>query len=239
MSHGWTCPQHNSTLEKDLSPPYWGVNFVTLKKSFISNSKEMRQQHLSWGGLEWQLNLKNQAVNYQRRKEHPQRVPWEYVKQVQGSWNTTEQHKWSYYRVIPSPIATHTMSIILLQFTSFMWWCRKNLMPWNTLKITSETARKHTPLFMRWCFYNKTMELYICIHACMCIHTIAWNKSCLYFFSFILSKFIQHQLCTSNLKYSSEHDVVYTLAPRQPISSTILMYYWNKYSDRGLVLRQD
>ena len=61
-------------------------------------------------------------------------MPWQYLKQVQGSWNTTEQHKWSWYRVTPSPIATHTMLIILLQFTSFMWWCRKNLTPWNTLK---------------------------------------------------------------------------------------------------------
>ena len=30
-SHGWTCHQHNSTLEKDLCLPYWGENSFTLR----------------------------------------------------------------------------------------------------------------------------------------------------------------------------------------------------------------
>ena len=30
-SHGWTCHPHNSMLEKDLCPPYWGENSFTLR----------------------------------------------------------------------------------------------------------------------------------------------------------------------------------------------------------------
>ena len=37
-SYGWTCHQHNSTLEKDLCPPYWGENSCHSKKSLRSNS---------------------------------------------------------------------------------------------------------------------------------------------------------------------------------------------------------
>ena len=70
------------------------------------------------------------------------------------------------------------------------------------------------------------MELHIhaFMHACVNTQLIETRRVVfIYFFSFILSNFIQRQLCASNLKYSSEHDGAYSLAASQPISSTILM----------------
>ena len=45
-SHGWTCHPHNSTLEKDLCPPYWGENSVTLR---ISSDQTVKK----WGYSTW------------------------------------------------------------------------------------------------------------------------------------------------------------------------------------------
>ena len=82
-------------------------------------------------------------------------------------------------------IATHTMSIILLQFTSFVWLCRKNLTPWNTLKIQLKLLQSIHHYLWDGVFVIKDGVTYPCIHACMCKHTIDWNKkSCLYFFFF-------------------------------------------------------
>ena len=45
-SHGWTCHPHNSTLEKDLCPPYWGENSVTLRNRSDQTVKK-------WGYSTW------------------------------------------------------------------------------------------------------------------------------------------------------------------------------------------
>ena len=45
-SYGWTCHQHNSMLEKDLCPPYWGENSVTLKNRSDQTVKK-------WGNSTW------------------------------------------------------------------------------------------------------------------------------------------------------------------------------------------
>ena len=67
------------------------------------------------------------------------------------------------------------------------------------------------------------MELHIHAFMHVCVNTqLIETRVVIIFFSFILSDFIQHQLCASNLKYSSEHDGAYNLAASQPISSTIL-----------------
>ena len=42
------------------------------------------------------------------------------------------------------------------------------------------------------------------------------------FFSFIQSKFSEHQLCVPNWEYSSEHDGAYSLAASWPIRCIIL-----------------
>ena len=102
-----------------------------------------------------------------------------------------------------------------------MWWDRINLRSWNTLKIQVQLLQsiKHIYEMM---FYNKTMELHI--HALMHAHVnkqlIGKKKSCL--FSFIQSKFSEHQLCVPNWEYSSIHDGAYNPGASWPITSIIL-----------------
>ena len=45
-SYGWTCHQHNSILVKDLCPPYWGENSVTLRNCSDQTVKK-------WGNSTW------------------------------------------------------------------------------------------------------------------------------------------------------------------------------------------
>ena len=142
----------------------------------------------------------------------------------------------------PLSLLIHTMSIILLLFTSFIWWGRKNLRSWNTLKIQVQLLQsiKHIYEMM---FYNKTRVAYPCTHACTWKQT-DWNKkSRLYFFLSCNQNLTEHQLCVPNWKYSSEGEGAYNLAARQPITFiilTLLLLYvlWTRPGAKRRLIRK-
>ena len=63
------------------------------------------------------------------------------------------------------------------------------------------------------------------MHSCMHMETqlTETRRVVFIFFSFIQSKFSEHQFCVLNWEYSSEHDGAYHPAASQPITSIILI----------------